>query len=256
MQMLKERSTLPEKQPRAHIACVLTALFLSVLYVIIGYGVCAGIRAVPEGIAQATIEEGASPFSKDDLVIGALAVRDYCFADHNKAALIEAIDGMNERASTGFSQSAPSSAPHADRYLLDEAAISHLDDVQAVVERTAYPIIGIAMIAAFLIFCTLSFFGPRVLCRALIGAGAADLIVIAVLLVWGLVNWQGLFGIFHTLFFEAGTWTFPADSLLITMLPTNFWIGLGIVWIGTSALLAAISLVVGLIGRAHMKRSR
>ncbi|MFR7649951.1 MAG: DUF1461 domain-containing protein [Eggerthella lenta] len=49
----------------------------------------------------------------------------------------------------------------------------------------------------------------------------------------GLVDFNGLFAAFHSLFFVEGTWTFNYDSLLISMYPIDFWMN-GAVWVGSA----------------------
>lgn len=70
--------------------------------------------------------------------------------------------------------------------------------------------------------------------------------VITVLGVWSFIDFDSLFTALHGLFFTSGTWVFPADSLLITLFPEAFWMGMGIVWVSVSIL---ASLIVCLIGR-------
>ncbi|WP_251198097.1 DUF1461 domain-containing protein [Anaerotardibacter muris] len=69
---------------------------------------------------------------------------------------------------------------------------------------------------------------------------------IAALGIWAFVDFDSLFTALHGLFFANGTWIFPADSLLITLFPEAFWMGMGVVWVFISILAC---LVVCLIGR-------
>ena len=48
------------------------------------------------------------------------------------------------------------------------------------------------------------------------------------------IDFNGLFAAFHSLFFVDGTWTFNYDSLLISMYPIDFWMGMGAVWVGSA----------------------
>ena len=43
-----------------------------------------------------------------------------------------------------------------------------------------------------------------------------------------MLDW--LFTTFHGVFFAAGTWTFPSDSLLIRLFPESFWIAAAAAW--------------------------
>ena len=70
--------------------------------------------------------------------------------------------------------------------------------------------------------------------------------IIVALGIWAFVDFDSLFGQLHTLFFTGGSWIFPADSLLITLFPESFWMGMGIVWVAVSILAC---LIVSFIGR-------
>ena len=70
--------------------------------------------------------------------------------------------------------------------------------------------------------------------------------IIAVLGIWAFINFDSLFTELHALFFSGGTWLFPADSLLITLFPEAFWMGMGITWVLISLIAC---LIVCLIGR-------
>lgn len=63
--------------------------------------------------------------------------------------------------------------------------------------------------------------------------------------IWAFVDFDSLFTKLHSLFFANGTWLFPADSLLITLFPEGFWMGMGIVWVVVSIIAC---LIVSLIG--------
>ena len=62
---------------------------------------------------------------------------------------------------------------------------------------------------------------------------------------WAVIDFNGLFATFHSVFFSQGNWTFPYDSLLICALPTAFWMGMGVVWLATSAVISILSILIG-----------
>ena len=70
--------------------------------------------------------------------------------------------------------------------------------------------------------------------------------VLAALALWAAVDFMGFFRAFHGLFFPQGNWTFAIDSLLITMYPTNFWMGMGAVWAVTTLVLSILCLGFGI----------
>ena len=69
--------------------------------------------------------------------------------------------------------------------------------------------------------------GRRALGGVAQAAGIAVVAVFALLAAWVVVDFNGFFAAFHSLFF--GNWRGPVlhDSLLITMYPPEFWIGMG-----------------------------
>ncbi|MFR4805136.1 MAG: DUF1461 domain-containing protein [Eggerthellaceae bacterium] len=83
-------------------------------------------------------------------------------------------------------------------------------------------------------------------------SGAAVIAVFALLALWVMIDFNGFFAAFHSLFFSAGTWTFSYDSLLICMYPPDFWISMGAVWLVTTLAGCLICLI---IGRLLRKRS-
>lgn len=69
--------------------------------------------------------------------------------------------------------------------------------------------------------------------------------LIVVLAIWAFVDFDSLFAGLHSLFFTGGSWLFPADSLLITLFPEGFWMGMGIVWVVVSIVACLIVSVIG-----------
>ena len=59
--------------------------------------------------------------------------------------------------------------------------------------------------------------------------GSALLLAVLVVLgLWGVIGFH-MFTASRSLFFVDGTWTFNYDSLLISMYPIDFWMGMGAV---------------------------
>lgn len=238
---------------KQNLIAVFTVTFLVMSYIGIGFGVCSGSPAPTRLVASATINDADSPFSKQELVRGAVATQEYSFATHDLETYLTVISEMNAEANTPYAEYDKNQIIHAPiQYGITQDEIDHLNDVYNVTDTLFYPIIVIGFLAALLLFLGYRYFGPAVPARAFLWGGIATLAIIIVLLAWALISFSGLFAVFHSLFFAEGTWTFPADSLLVTMLPEAFWIGMGAVWISISAILAIASIVLGLfIKRAH-----
>lgn len=91
--------------------------------------------------------------------------------------------------------------------------------------------------------------GRRALGGVLLAAGIVVVAAFALLAAWVVVDFNGFFAAFHSLFFASGTWTFSYDSLLITMYPPEFWMGMGAVWLAATGLLSILAIVVGALLR-------
>lgn len=222
-----------------------TALLLAVSLV------CAGFVsvAVPD-VATRTLSQmfsGAdqpnTPFTKDELTSMAVACKHYTFDNHDAAEMNSAIDAANTAVSSaGRSISTTLSS---DSRMLDAKAISHLDDVYNVV-KTVKPVIIVVLL---LTIAGMAHVGVRAGKRTMAGVlKAAACIVFALfvcMLVWGTIDFYGFFNTLHGLLFTGGTWTFNINSLLITMYPTAFWIGMGVCWLVVTCGLSAVCLIVG-----------
>lgn len=128
----------------------------------------------------------------------------------------------------------------SDRYALDEAAVSHLEDCNLLITGVMSWLwmVGLAaLIIAILLGLRKQFEALAFMLRM----GPAMLLAFLVVLgLWGLVDFNGLFAAFHSLFFVDGSWTFSADSLLISMYPLDFWMGMGAVWLAVAVGLGLI----------------
>lgn len=128
----------------------------------------------------------------------------------------------------------------SDRYALDAAAVSHLEDCNALITGVMSWLwmVGLAaLIIAILLGLRKQFEALAFMLRM----GPAMLLAFLLVLgVWGVVDFNGLFAAFHSLFFVDGSWTFSADSLLISMYPLDFWMGMGAVWLAVAVGLGLI----------------
>jgi uncharacterized membrane protein len=61
----------------------------------------------------------------------------------------------------------------------------------------------------------------------------------------GLFDFDAFFAWFHSLFFAAGTWTFPESALLIRVFPLPFWTSAGAAWGVLVVVCAGLLLVLG-----------
>ena len=136
-------------------------------------------------------------------------------------------------------------AQASDTYVLDPEAIEHLDDVFGVLATVEPVVLGVFIAAALTAVGVGCASGRRTFGTVLLCAGLGTIAIFAILGIWAAIDFEGLFAVFHSLFFAQGSWVFSADSLLITMYPEPFWIGMGAIWLATTIAVSAVSAIAG-----------
>ncbi len=131
-------------------------------------------------------------------------------------------------------------------YLFDENAEMHLADCTHLFDVTR-----ILFTITFLIslICSLILHKHQCIRRlsiVLIAGAATILVIIGVLLIWLLFDFNGLFSLFHQLFFDPNTWRFPIDSLLISLFPMPFWSAMVGIWVAGTFLASLLLIGLGL----------
>jgi len=138
----------------------------------------------------------------------------------------------------------------------DVPAVSHLADVQGVMAAariaTALSALALAVWLGFAVVRRRT----REVAGALIGAAAVCVGATLLALAVSLVSFDTLFTWLHGLFFSAGTWTFPYDSLLIRLFPEPFWVTAGASWAGLVLAFAAAYGVLGVMLRRAARQNR
>lgn len=131
-------------------------------------------------------------------------------------------------------------------YLFDANAEMHLADCTRLFD-TARILFTITFLISLV--CSLILHKHRCL-RALsiafIAGAATILVIIGALLIWVLFDFDGLFSLFHSLFFDPNTWRFPIDSLLISLFPMPFWSTMAAIWVVGTIVASGIILGIGL----------
>jgi hypothetical protein len=125
----------------------------------------------------------------------------------------------------------------------DAAAVGHLLDVRAVLSgaraATGAAAAALALLVGFAVARKRwSPLASGMRAGAYVVFGVLGLSVAAALL-----DFSAFFAAFHSLFFQSGTWQFPADSLLIRIFPERFWVTSGIAWGALSATGAGLLLI-------------
>ena len=263
------------------VVAVISAAALAVSLIAAGFAACAVPDVSTKALASVYSTDGASPFTKDELVAAAVQTKHYTIDDNDKAAVYATIAAIN--AQEALAGTAGKGAPKIDatanyaagelsgeqvaaleaafgaaseRYVLTPDAVSHLDDVFGVVQAAKWWLL--AAVVAACVGCTATAFrgGKRLLGRVLAGAGVSVLAVFALLAAWVAIDFDGFFAQFHSLFFAAGTWTFSWDSLLICMYPPEFWAGMGVIWLVVTVACCVVCITIGRLLRKGSTQKR
>lgn len=251
-----------------NIVNAVTALALAALFVVAGFAACLA-PPVTHGLSSVFARDDLSPLDRNQLVRVADETRTYSFGAHDELALYQVIydvdceyrDSVGYSAASSTSQGFPRVDLVSDRnslpqlksafagaselYCYSEETVSHLDDCYNIVRAAVPWAIAIVIVAVAGLVFTGATGGVRRMHVVLMAAGIIVFVAFAGLGVWALVDFNGLFAAFHSLFFSQGSWVFPFDSLLICSLPTEFWMGMGAVWLAVSVLLSILSFITG-----------
>ena len=264
---------------------IVGALVLAVTLAVCGFGFCCA-PPTTHLLASAVSTGEWSPYTHDQLVRLADVTRTYT-VDQDSVVVgwsgAEVVDTTLECAREASAEGSPKAdqwnaaaravlasenedpapdvtvqrlAEVSDRYALDTAAMSHLDDCYRVISA-AVPwlvLLGAACVALVVALAV----RRRLFALALMlrWGPVALVAVMALLALWAVVDFNGLFAVFHSFFFEAGTWTFNYDSLLISMYPIEFWMGMAGVWLAGAVGLGAVCFAVSFpVKRAAKKQA-
>ncbi len=115
--------------------------------------------------------------------------------------------------------------------LFNERELRHMEDVKGVTQRafTFHKICTLLVVGAALY---LARYGHRGECarRLMQGAGLTVLLV-TLLLITAIANFNWFFTAFHRVFFEGDTWLFPYTDTLIQLFPLRFWFDVVQLWV-------------------------
>ena len=222
-----------------------SALLLAIT--LVGAGFCA--VAVPDWAtvalsrAYSGCDQPLTPFTQEELTAMAVAGKHYTFDDNDAEKLGEAIASANASAEADGRAGKRGEASEARMLPVD--AMSHLDDVYRVASIAKPLLAVIAVVWAAGLAHVAVRIDRQALGRVLIAGSAAVLVAFALFAAWAAIDFDGMFGVFHSLFFQAGSWTFPLDSLLITLYPTAFWMGMALIWLAVTCGLSILAVLIG-----------
>lgn len=238
---------------------VLAQVTLAITLIVAGLVVCVVPNFPTTLMTGWYCNEEESPFTVEELVTLSVCTKEYTFFDQDRTEFYSSIVEVNKHAAedgrsgegapvitAGDEESVGAAFDAADEaYVITTDAVAHLDDVSRVV-MIVFAIGFIALCIAAAVIMNAYFTHARsALPKILVGGGVLTLVVMVLMGAWAAIGFDSFFTTLHSLFFADGTWTFAADSLLITMYPAAFWQGMGVLWLAVSVVLAIISVVIG-----------
>lgn len=252
------------------VGSVLVTCALALCCALSGLGVCL-LPPVTRALSRTYATEDLSPLNRAQLARVADAVRDFSFGSHDELALQQTVYAVDSEYLDALPASAvlPADFPdlaavgdtadlkelramfaHAgERWCLSAEAVSHLDDCHQVLLSVLPVLMGaVIMVAAGLAILGWAG-GARLVGTVLLVAGALVVLCFGALGLRALVDFDSLFTCFHQLFFSQGNWQFAYDSLMICALPTEFWMGMGAVWLVVSLTVSVACMVAGYVMR-------
>ena len=135
----------------------------------------------------------------------------------------------------------------------DSGAVAHLADVRTVLSGIRALTGALAAVLAVVIGTEVARKRTDRIAEALFAGAIASIVSVVLAALAAAVNFDAFFSTFHGLFFRAGTWTFPADSLLIQTFPERFWMTAGA---ALGILVALGASMMGVIGGLLRRGSR
>jgi len=188
---------------------------------------------VVQALADANIpQNAANPAEHEYLVEVAMAVRSFSLGN----------------------DSAPMPAGEDHRVAITPDAIHHLLDVRVVFVLSELAFLLLFVLLLILIIVRVRRKGSGSLTRPLIIGGALPLAAALLLGLAIAIDFNAFFIWMHGIFFASGSWTFPADSLLIRALPYEFWVSSAVVWAVSMAVFCIASISIGIVLKRRSQR--
>lgn len=133
--------------------------------------------------------------------------------------------------------------------LFNARELRHMQDVKTVTQIA----FAVAVVSGLLALASAVYLYSRsrtALRKSLFQGGILTLAIVAAIIIVAILNWNYFFTLFHTLFFESGTWYFLYSDSLIRLFPEQFWFDAALT-IGAFTVLGALVtlLAVWIAGR-------
>lgn len=201
------------------------------------------LKDLPQDVAQ-FVKEKIQTTNPEAIKSGQNGSGDVVEIDPSKLGS-EALDALNTAGLENVLSNV--SIPQQENYRLSDNAISHLDDVSTLSTQYVFMslfICALGLIAALYLGLIR---GGNSLAKALSRGGALTFICSLCIAALLLLGFNTGFEIFHQILFPQGNYSFPLGSLIISIFPPLFWMGMFGIWLGTSALIGLIFFIAGSI---------
>lgn len=208
----------------------MTRIALSLTIILSGLMVCIHFPQVTAYLSEQTSHNEVVQLDEETMKDAAVLTHDFALGKIGRTTLAGALDSIGVD-STG----------------LDNSMLTHLEDCTLLFTVLTSAFEGLAIAAVVLLGISALLGGRKNLGKNMIWSSVFALLIFAVFCAWVGIDFNGFFTWMHSLFFANGTWTFDANSLLISMYPENFWLGMGIFWACISAAVALVLIIAGLV---------
>ncbi|PKQ20746.1 MAG: hypothetical protein CVT66_03315 [Actinobacteria bacterium HGW-Actinobacteria-6] len=135
----------------------------------------------------------------------------------------------------------------------DDSSVTHLVDVRKVILAARWITVLATILLGVVAAEALSRGELRGVSGGLRTAGWSMAGLVVLLGILGTVDFDSFFSAFHGVFFKAGTWTFPADAMIIRIFPEPFWTLAAGSWAVLTFVIAAALVVAGVVGKRVSK---
>lgn len=254
-------------EPLTRIVAIVGGVCLAVSLFALGFAACAA-QPTTRVLSTQFSDFATAPYGHDQLIDLAVATRDYTVDGISRDALYTQIaqaartsasdeslgktarwTAMATRVGLTDDRIDDSSIGKAlgqrEQYGLDETALSHLDDCYRLISDFVPWLLGIA-VAAVAAIVALVGTGQRRYAGSMLRIAPVALGIFMVCCgIWAAIDFNGLFSVFHGILFPQGNWEFSADSLLICMLPLEFWVSMGAIWLAVTLAACIIAVIIG-----------
>ena len=236
-----------------NIGAALSGIGLTILLVFSGLWVCS-LPVSTQIMAQQSETADISFYTEEELNSLAIIVRDFTFREISQESMQEQINAIAQKymplvdSPVGGNLKIDSEFNYEDlQMFLGSDAISHLEDVAHFI--TLSEIVNVVASGFFITGLAILLFTKNTnTIRYMLVASSAVILAILVLSgVYALLDFYSFFNLLHSFIFPAGSWIYPTDSLLISMYPLDFWMGMGLIWLASTVSCCLICMGISLV---------